>query len=258
LVLAVLLFLLLSPGFRRAASAIPAQDPAAGLDNAAEDSLQAELSRLKGRYRDTLLACRPVEPEPPPEDEPLTLPDPERVEEPPPSAGDAPLAREAAAPPPPPPEPEPEPEPVQEPDKPKPKPKPAPKPSKPKPKPGGRLEIPEGATDVSFLEGCWKSDAGLTNNWGQPVLCYYCFSGSGKASMRVEEVGRGSGRKCTASATAKLTGGGLTIRDTGARCGAGPSYVPSTIRCTPSKGGAANCRVQSDGRPSMSTRITRQ
>jgi hypothetical protein len=120
----VLLLLLLSPGFRMAAAAIPAHDPAAGLDPWLEAGLRQELVSLKGRYRGTLLACRPGDPAPVVEESPPELPDPAGLEGMPPSSGDAADALEAAAPPPPPPRPKP---------RPKPQARPAPGPAQPPP-----------------------------------------------------------------------------------------------------------------------------
>ncbi|MDR1037841.1 MAG: hypothetical protein LBT40_15160 [Deltaproteobacteria bacterium] len=233
--LAVLLFFLLSPGFRGAATAIPA-DPLAGVDAGREEGLRLELADLQGRYRDRLRGCAPAEEARPDDESPPALPEPERLEEPP-EAGEAPAALEAEAPPPPPP-PEPE-----------------------KPKAGSELEIPEDAKDLAFLEGCWKSDAGLINSLTrQPLFCIYCFQPDGKATVRVEELDR-SGRltqTCRATATARLQGGKLRIRDTGARCPNGRRYKPDTVLCSPSKDGAANCTLQSDGGKLARTRITRQ
>jgi hypothetical protein len=259
--LAIFLFWTLSPDFRSAAGALPGPALSAGLLPDVEDGLRAELQGLRDRYRDDLRACLPDETPPPVDDSPPSLPQPERRGDPPPSAGDAPQALEAAPPPPPPPPPE---EPKADP-APAAKPKPATKPnppkaaSAPKPKAGGRLQIPQGATDVGFLKGCWKSDAGIFNRMGVPLYCYYCFDGNGHARVRVEEMDR-RGRvtqTCTASATARLSGGKLHIRDTGAKCPRPPNYAPDTVVCTPT-GSAANCQLQSDGGKRFPTRITYQ
>ncbi|MDR1041090.1 MAG: hypothetical protein LBR80_13195 [Deltaproteobacteria bacterium] len=263
-------FWLVSPAFRAATGNLPAPDPATGPDPGIEAGLRAELAGLRERYRESLSACRPDDTEPFLEEAPLSLPVPGGAGEvPSPPAGDAPTALEAAPPPPPPPHPEPKPVPPQpkpaptEPNpvlqEPKPVP-PDPKPDPPKPKPGGRLTIPEGATDVSFLKGCWKSDAGIFNTSGQPLFCYYCFDGSGRARVRVEELdGRGRiQRTCTATATARMSGGKLTIRDTGAKCPGGGNYVPDTVICSASSGGVADCSLQSDGGEKLQTRITYQ
>jgi outer membrane biosynthesis protein TonB len=262
------LFFLLAPGFRKAASAIPASDPTLGVDPSLEANLRGELRDLKGRYQDSLHACRPEEP--PEAPEPLDLPDPDRLPETPaPSAGDAPEALEAEPPPPPPPEPEPKPDPKPAP-KPDPKPaaKPVPKPDPkpapaPKPKPrysqGEELRLPDNPSDLSFLEGCWKTDAGLRNSsTGQPIFDIYCFDGKGHATERTDEYDN-KGRKkqtCTATATATVTGGRLRMRDTGSRCPDGTRYNRVTVQCEPRSGGAAQCNYLNDSGKKARVRIT--
>jgi hypothetical protein len=165
----------------------------------------------------------------------------------------------ALPPPPPPPPPE---------EKPKEDPKAKPK-EKPKEKPkggqqrGGQLRIPDNPSDLSFLQGCWKSDAGIVDRINRmPLMYYYCFNGStGAASVRVEEQdNRGRVRNvCTTTGKARLSGKGVTIRDNGAKCpGSVPNYVPGTVNCAPSSGGSARCTVQSDGGPRIQTRFTYQ
>jgi hypothetical protein len=240
--LAVLLFWLLGPWFRAAGGGVPAEPPedfAYGEGTGKENALRSELAGLKARYKETLMACGPEQPPPAPaplpaEEPPPALPEPEgREAAPPPSASVAPQALEAAPPPP------------------------------PKPKDGDELAIPEDATDLAFLEGCWKSDAGIYNTvTGVPIYVYYCFSsGGGKASVRVDELNSRGGkiRSCNGSANATLSGGKVRIRAGRIRCGGtGRVYVPSTINCSPSSGGAARCTLQSDGGRRLDTKITRQ
>jgi outer membrane biosynthesis protein TonB len=263
---AVLIFWLLSPGFRDTAAAVPEEDPAAGAGSERERGLRAELDGLKDRYLRTLSACRPEEPEPV-DTSPPELPGPEAPEAVPPSAGDAPLPLEAAEPPPPPPEeePEPEPEPAVDADQP-PKPKPpvasAKAPAEPRNKAGGQLVIPKDAKDLGFLKGCWRSDAGMYDTINRmPIIYVYCFTESGGASVRVEEKNRGGAIRnvCTASGRATLSGGRVVIRDTGAKCPPGVApYTPATVTCEQSSGRAASCYVQSDGGRRLTTRFTYQ
>jgi hypothetical protein len=252
-----LVFWLVSPGFREAMAAIPSGKAFGGSDPSREVGLRTELALLKELYLERLVSCRPQDSEPFSEETPLSFPEPERADGvPPPSPGELPLALEAAPPPPPPPPPPPQANPMPAPIGPKPD---AAKPVAPKP--GGRLVIPEGATDASFLEGCWKSDSGIVRKDNkQPLFCYYCFDGNGRARVRVEELD-GNGRveqTCTATATARMSGGELIIRDTGAVCPEGGKYVPDTVVCAPSSEGAADCTLQSDGGRRFGTRITRQ
>ncbi|MDR1041094.1 MAG: hypothetical protein LBR80_13215 [Deltaproteobacteria bacterium] len=254
--LALTLILLMSPAFRRAASAIPGDGSATLPDPWIEDDLRFELDYLQDRYRDTLLACRPDDdPEPFFEEYPPDLPEPERRDLTPPSAGEGPAALEAAPPPPPPPAPPPR-------VRPRPGSRPKPPAGANRPPRGGQLRIPDNPTDLSFLEGCWKSDAGMVDRINQMPLTYiYCFSPSGSASVKVQELDRsGSIRNvCTTNGRATLSGGRVIIRDNGAKCPPGiPSYERATVTCTPSPGGAASCRVRNQSGNSFSTRFTFQ
>jgi hypothetical protein len=223
--LAVLLSLLLSPGFRRAASAIPAADPAAGLDEGRGDSLRYELSGLKGRYLDALLACRPEEPELPADGEPLSLPDPERAGGPPPAAGDAPLALEAAA---------------------------------NRPKDGDSLVIPEGATDLAFLEGCWRTEE-AKSEFGRGTFYYeMCFDSKGSADA-VGFVDDGGGTRCRGKATAALADGNLVFRTRDAYCpGVNITLLGRTIRCSPAPGAEARCEISHPRGKTHSVKIVRK
>jgi hypothetical protein len=261
--LASLACYLRAPGFRSAAGAA-GSDPAAaaGPADGLEAGLREELDALRDRYRGQLSACVPEAPEPPPDYGDLPgLPVPEGLPAtPPPAAGDPPSGLEAAPPPPPAPKPRPRPRP-----EPRPEPRTDPRQDgqatpRTRPAPGGRLQIPDNPTDLAFLEGCWKSDAGIFNRSGTPLYCIYCFDGNGRATAKVEELderGRVT-QTCTGSATARFSGGKLTIRDSGTRCPSGPGYVPDTVICQPSSGGVAVCTLQSDGGSVIPTRITYQ
>jgi hypothetical protein len=259
--LVLLLFSALSPGFRKAVGSLSAGVPPPRPDYGVEAGLREELASLKDLYLDSLAVCRPEEPRPPLAEERFQLPDPEAWGlEPPPSSGDGLSAALEAVPPPPPPPPPPE-------TKPKPKPEAPPRPGRddgqPKPKPGSRLTIPDKPTDMAFLQGCWRSDAGIySSGTKQPLYVYYCFKGSsGDMTVRVEELDP-SGRVrtvCTTTGKARLAGRGIVIRDNGAKCPAGHNdYVPDTVECSPASGGAARCTLQSDGGRKLQTRITYQ
>jgi hypothetical protein len=228
--LALFVILLVAPDFRGAAVRA-AGDPPELPDALLEPGLRSELDALRDSYRKTLLACRPEDPKPA-EPEGPPIPEQELV----------------IPPPPPPPPPEPEPEPAAPPEPPKPT----------EPAQDAELRIPEDG-DLAFLAGCWKSDAGLVSDpGGRPVWYIYCFDGSaGRASVRVDEQ-RGKGRTTTCRTTgrAKMDGKSLTIQDQGAKCGGNRQYSPTRVVCSPGKGGAANCTVQSQNRRKLPTRFT--
>jgi hypothetical protein len=180
-----------------------------------EASLRGELDALKGRYLEYLGACRPADPlilEAGPDT--LDLPEPDRLPEAPPPPGyEAPVALEAGP---------------------------------PEPAVGEEFRLPDDPADLSFLEGCWKTDAGLVNGrTGLPIFTIYCFDGNGRAAKRIDEYNR-KGRKirsCVGTATASVTGGMMRMRSTAARCGDGDSFIPATVQCEPRSGGAAQCNI---------------
>jgi hypothetical protein len=266
--LTILLCWLFAPGFRTATGTLVAPPRTAGPDPDLLASLGAERDSLRSKYWGNLAACVPEKDtleEAPPE-----LPLPEGRDLAAPETDEAPVPLEAAAPPPPP-EPEPEPE---KPD-PEPKPKARAKPradakpaadkpkSRPTQKPGEQLIIPPGAKDLGFLQGCWKSDAGLADTvYGQPVLTYLCFpDGGGRATHRTDMLGPGGRARatCPSSGKASLSGGKLVIRVQMARCkGWNGAFSPATITCTARSAGAAQCVFHSDGGSPARARITRQ
>ncbi|MDR1081771.1 MAG: hypothetical protein LBQ79_12635 [Deltaproteobacteria bacterium] len=271
-ILTVLLFWVMAPGFREAAGAVGVHVQA-GPDPAFAASLGAERDSLRSRYWGNLAACRPEQEADPVNDAPPDLPSPEGRASSAPEADEAPVALEAAPPPPPPPSP---PEPEPRPDagtKPKPKAtrsqggtktqaaeKPAPRRTQ---RPGEALVIPKGAADMGFLQGCWKSDAGLSDGrYHQPVLTYFCFSDAGgRATHRTDMLGP-SGRSvrasCTSPGTASLSGGRLVIRVARAPCrGERGAFAPGTVTCVQSSAGAAQCTFQSQGASPAKARITR-
>ena len=169
--------------------------------------LDAELEALYRQLRERAALCTP----------PAPRPDPASVE---PFFGETP------------PEPTPKPEPA-----PKPEPKPKPEPPKPQTRPaprkGDSMEIPKDAArqkDLSFLEGCWASDTGLTAvPTNKPVIVEYCFdkNGNGKRYEHVE--GRES---CVGPGRARFQGNHLHMESPYAECPDGTRFVPHSIDCT--------------------------
>lgn len=115
---------------------------------------------------------------------------------------------------------------------PKPQPKPEPKP-KPAPRKGDSMEIPKDAArqkDLSFLEGCWASDTGLTAvPSGKPVIVEYCFDkhGNGKRYEHVE-----GQESCVGPGKARFQGDRLHMESPYAECPNGTRFVPHSIDCT--------------------------
>lgn len=112
--------------------------------------------------------------------------------------------------------------------------------------PGNEMEMPSNLKplDVKFLEGCWNSDAGLTNSkTGDPVIVEYCFDASGNGRRTVNE----PDDKCTGAAKATIhENGDLVIDDQGnATCGRHRGgYSPYSTVCQRDEDGKAGCFLQ--------------
>ncbi|MDR1490799.1 MAG: hypothetical protein LBS65_10040 [Desulfovibrio sp.] len=106
------------------------------------------------------------------------------------------------------------------------------------------LVIPEKSSDYKFLEGSWKSDAGLVSKEdGKPIIVIYSFDANGEGTATVK---RGDG-DCVGKARAQFTAGGaLRIESEKQVCPTGGrSYAEEIIECSPTGGGRASCRGKS-------------
>jgi hypothetical protein len=114
---------------------------------------------------------------------------------------------------------------------------------------GSALVVPQGATDLSFLEGCWRSASNLVNDKAMPIIYTYCFNKTGGATVYIKEEdksGKGSGDDCRGSATATFSGSLLQIKDDGPVCAANnKSYFVTIIDCRVDALGFAKCRGKS-------------
>ena len=191
-----------------------------------------QLALLWRQLQERAALCKPVTPPvtPPtpkvePKKEEAKQPEPEVVE---PFFGETPVEppKVAEAPKP---QPKPKPEPKQEPPKVEP---PKQEPPKPAPKKNDNLAIPEDAAkknDLTFLEGCWTSEAGLYSHpSNEPIIAEYCFDKSGKGRRFVRER---NGQVCSGSASARFQGNQLQFDSSQARCPRGGTYVPQKVEC---------------------------
>ncbi|MBQ1421083.1 MAG: hypothetical protein IIZ02_06625, partial [Desulfovibrio sp.] len=115
---------------------------------------------------------------------------------------------------------------------------------KPEPKPNEDLHIPDRAArdnDLSFLEGCWRSDSGLLNReTREPIIAEYCFNAQGRGTRLIRESKKR--QDCTGPATARFSQGRLIIDAGPAKCSRdGSGYVPQRVECT-GKGDSTNCK----------------
>ena len=187
--------------------------------------LESELDDLLRQLREKAELCRPA---PPPAPDPAPAPEPPaeqpRADVVEPFFGETPVEPDPV------PAPKPKPAPAPSVQQPKPAPKPAPRPA---PRKGEAMQIPKDAAqkkDLSFLEGCWSSETGLTSSrTGGPVVVEYCFDKNGNGSRFEREEG---GDVCRGPGKARFKGNRLYMESEYARCPGGRNYVPHWIECT--------------------------
>lgn len=223
------------------------EDARLGDAQARERALLEDLDKLRGQLAERAEQCRPPAPPAPPQT-PVEPPKPPVREEP---KAEAPLLVEEPKEEPQtepflamtPEEPEPKPEPPKKvPPKPEPPKQEPPKPEPPKQEPPKReppkkdapLTIPEDAkqnNDLSFLEGCWRSETDLySTRTGERIVAEYCFDKNGKGRRLVREK---NGQICNGGVTARFDGSGrLYMQSDEARCAQGGNYVPQQVECT--------------------------
>jgi hypothetical protein len=133
---------------------------------------------------------------------------------------------------------------------------------------GDELTIPEGADpdDVSFLEGCWKSDAGIQDSVTElPIFAVYCLDAKGRGTCVFElydKEGRQTG-SCSGGAAAKRSGNTITITNDGPLCAeTGRRFTVDVLTCVVGEGGSPSCRVsnphtrQNPSKPYYDTKFT--
>lgn len=158
-------------------------------------------------------------------------------------------AKRAACKPPEPPKPPPPPPPVVEkkPDPPKPPPKPPQvvekkpdPPPPPKPPDDGRLRLPKApTTDLSFLQGCWRTDPFRHHaQQSGPGVSEYCFDANGRGSF----VFRRGGMTCRTAAQGRYEGTVLRLRDADTTCSDGTTWYQDRLDCTVGADSVAVCR----------------
>jgi hypothetical protein len=126
-------------------------------------------------------------------------------------------------------------------------------PKKPEPpktaskKPGSGIFIPENPTDLSFMEGCWKSISPISSYATKlPIVYHYCFDKNGNAKVYLEEMdkdGNVTDTACRGIGFASISGGKISILDKGVDCDKGNSYSQVSIECSRGQDGMAQCHV---------------
>ena len=168
--------------------------------------LQVELDLVEAELKKRIADCRPPEPPKPPQ--------------------------VAAAPAPPPPVAAP-------------KPPPPPPPPAPKPRPGDdRLRLPSPTNNMSFLQGCWRTDP-FRHERGQqqPGVSSYCFDANGNGQL---EWRRGR-TACRTTAQARFEGAVLRLRDADTNCNDGSRWYADQLVCQRGADDVAQCSGSSRG-----------
>jgi len=128
-------------------------------------------------------------------------------------------------------------------------PRPAPTPTptlEPKKEPptlgSNELKIPtekSGPTPMKFLEGCWKSDAGILETLTRkPIIITFCFDADGNGQRTLTYA---NGSTCKGPAKARLDGTKLEIKANRAPCSNGGMFSAATTQCRPDSDGTAHC-----------------
>lgn len=189
----------------------PPPDPAIGLNKdlgqAQQDSdrLKATLASLRDELSAKRAACKPPEPPKPP---PAPPPVVERKPDPP----KPPVVVERKPDPPPP----------------------------SKPPDDGRLRLPKApTTDLSFLQGCWRTDPFRHHSQQpSPGISEYCFDANGRGSF----VFRRGNMTCRTAAQGRYEGTVLRLRDADTTCSDGTTWFQDRLDCTVGADSVAVCR----------------
>ncbi|MFI5001819.1 MAG: hypothetical protein ACHQK9_18205, partial [Reyranellales bacterium] len=102
---------------------------------------------------------------------------------------------------------------------------------KPPPEPESPvLKMPEKPTeDLSFLKGCWRTDAFKHTPALPPGVSTYCFDDKGNGQLEYRRLNN-PGYVCRAPARAKYEGQQLSIRDSDTKCSDGGNWYADVLR----------------------------
>ncbi|MDR2339405.1 MAG: hypothetical protein LBF40_04650 [Deltaproteobacteria bacterium] len=138
-----------------------------------------------------------------------------------------------------------------------------PGPGKPQPrlKPGEGLVIPKGGdpNDLSFLKGCWKSEAGVVNTKTKmPVIFVYCLDDKGTGTVSLEEYDK-SGKRigtCKTGLAVSREGDTVLLNDDGVKCQDGRGYEPNSLSCESGPGKISQCVGKNSKVPPFQVKFT--
>lgn len=104
------------------------------------------------------------------------------------------------------------------------------------------LTLPEAPTaDLSFLDGCWRSDLFKYAPAHRPGVITYCFKGTNGAGRILYRRLDQPEYFCSGPVQASYVGDRLRLHDTETTCSGGDKAYPADLDCRQS-GGVAQCR----------------
>ncbi|MDP1961448.1 MAG: SrfA family protein [Reyranella sp.] len=121
----------------------------------------------------------------------------------------------------------------------------APAPPAPARRPGDdRLRLPSPTTNMSFLQGCWRTDPFRhERNQPQPGVSSYCFDANGNGQL---EWRRGR-TACRTRAQGRFEGAVLRLRDADTTCNDGSRWYADQLVCQRGADNVAQCSGSSRG-----------
>ena len=124
-------------------------------------------------------------------------------------------------------------------------PTPPPAPTAPKPRPGDdRLRMPAPTNNMSFLQGCWRTDPFRHERGQQQAgVSSYCFDANGNGQL---EWRRGR-TACRTRAQARFEGAVLRLRDADTSCNDGSHWYADQLVCQRGADDVAQCSGSSHG-----------
>jgi hypothetical protein len=114
---------------------------------------------------------------------------------------------------------------------------------------GIRIPMEGDPNDLSFMEGCWKQDAGMFNGiTGLPTHSVYCLDKNGEGIVVIHLYDKSQKHidTCQGKAWAKRGSKGVVIESEGPACQKGPPFIPDTLACARGSDGATLCRGTND------------
>jgi hypothetical protein len=106
-----------------------------------------------------------------------------------------------------------------------------------------RLRLPTTSTrEMSFMEGCWRSDPFKHTPTHRPGVSEYCFDAEGLGTFTFRREEGPSSKSCSTEAMGEFDGTVLLLRDGDTTCSDGTPWFQDRLNCTADPDGVAVCR----------------